>query len=153
VSDPEPLVYSVRQAAHVLATSTTTVRRLVEEGVLPIVPHMGQRIVIPRVAVANLVASGCSVALRGRTYRLRTEADSLHCRRWPIAGRHPHEEGYEAPSDDHAARILTAIVPPDSTRNRLPHAPDGVLSPKNHLLAGPQVRVERSGGGLPWSTA
>ena len=58
LSDPEPLVYSVRQAAHVLATSTTTVRRLVEEGVLPIVPHMGQRIVIPRVAVANLVASG-----------------------------------------------------------------------------------------------
>jgi hypothetical protein len=118
-----------------------------------VVPHMGRRIVIPRVAVANLVASGCSVALRGRTYRLRTEADSLHCRRWPIAGRHPHEEGYEAPSDDHAARVLTAIVPPDSTRNRLPHAPDGVLSPKNHLLAGPQVRVERSGGGLPWSTA
>jgi excisionase family DNA binding protein len=64
LSDPEPLVYSVRQAAHVLATSTTTVRRLVEEGVLPIVPHMGQRIVIPRVAVANLVASGRSVAPR-----------------------------------------------------------------------------------------
>jgi excisionase family DNA binding protein len=64
LSDPEPLVYSVRQAAHVLATSTTTVRRLVEEGVLPIVPHMGQRIVIPRVAIANLVASGRSVAPR-----------------------------------------------------------------------------------------
>src|ERR687898_3302077 len=52
---PEPLVYSVREAAHVLRTSTTTVRRLVDEGVLPIVPHMGQRIVIPRAAVARLV--------------------------------------------------------------------------------------------------
>lgn len=55
-SDPEPLVYSVREAAHVLRTSTTTVRRLVDEGVLPIVPHLGQRIVIPRAAVAALVA-------------------------------------------------------------------------------------------------
>lgn len=64
LSDPEPLVYSVREAAHVLGTSTTTVRRLVEEGVLPTVPHMGQRIVISRVAVANLVASGRSVAPR-----------------------------------------------------------------------------------------
>jgi hypothetical protein len=35
-------------------------RRLVEEGVLPTVPHMGQRIVIPRAAVAKLVASGNS---------------------------------------------------------------------------------------------
>lgn len=43
-----------------LRTSTTTVRRLVDEGVLPTVPHMGQRIVIPRAAVAKLVASGNS---------------------------------------------------------------------------------------------
>ena len=62
LSDPEPLVYSVREVAHVLGTSMTTVRRLIEEGVLPTVPHMGQRIVIPRVAVADLVASGRSVA-------------------------------------------------------------------------------------------
>jgi len=55
LADPEPLVYSVRKAAHVLATSTTTIRRLVDEGVLPVVPHMGQRIVIPRAAVARLV--------------------------------------------------------------------------------------------------
>ena len=55
LSDPEPLVYSVREAAHVLATSTNTVRRLIDEGGLPIVPHMGQRIVIPRIAVAQLV--------------------------------------------------------------------------------------------------
>lgn len=55
LSDPEPLVYSVREAAQVLSTSTNTVRRLVDEGVLPIVPHMGQRIVIPRTAVVRLV--------------------------------------------------------------------------------------------------
>lgn len=58
LSDPEPLVYSVRETAHVLSTSTNTVRRLVDEGVLPIVPHMGQRIVIPRAAVVRLVEGG-----------------------------------------------------------------------------------------------
>ena len=57
LADPEPLVYSVREAAHVLSTSTSTIRRLVDEGVLPIVPHMGQRIVIPRAAVMRLVDS------------------------------------------------------------------------------------------------
>jgi excisionase family DNA binding protein len=58
LSDPEPLVYSVREAARVLSTSTNTVRRLVDDGVLPIVPHMGQRIVIPRTAVVRLVEAG-----------------------------------------------------------------------------------------------
>jgi excisionase family DNA binding protein len=58
LADPEPLVYSVRETAHVLRTSTNTVRRLVDEGVLPIVPHMGQRIVIPRLAVVRLVEAG-----------------------------------------------------------------------------------------------
>jgi len=57
LSDPGPLVYSVREAARVLSTSTTTVRRLVEEGVLPVVPHMGQRVVIPCGAVVRLVDS------------------------------------------------------------------------------------------------
>ena len=66
LSDPEPLVYSVRETAHVLRTSTTTVRRLVDEGVLPTVPHMGQRIVIPRLAVADLVARGGSQGPRRR---------------------------------------------------------------------------------------
>lgn len=62
LADPEPLVYSVREVAHVLATSTTTIRRLVDEGVLPTVPHMGQRIVIPRGAVARLVESDKPIA-------------------------------------------------------------------------------------------
>jgi excisionase family DNA binding protein len=62
LADPEPLVYSVREAAHVLSTSTNTVRRLVEDGVLPTVPHMGQRIVIPRVAVVRLVEARARAA-------------------------------------------------------------------------------------------
>jgi excisionase family DNA binding protein len=61
LADPEPLVYSVRETAHVLSTSTSTVRRLIDEGVLPIVPHMGQRIVVPRLAVLRLVESSAAV--------------------------------------------------------------------------------------------
>lgn len=57
LSDPEPLVYSVPEAAHVLRTSTNTVRRLVDAGVLPTVPHMGQRVLIPRGAVVEFVDS------------------------------------------------------------------------------------------------
>jgi excisionase family DNA binding protein len=57
LADPEPLVYSVREAALVLSTSTTTVRRLIDEGVLPVVPHMGHRVVVPRQAVLRLVES------------------------------------------------------------------------------------------------
>jgi hypothetical protein len=89
--------------------------------------------VIPRVAGANLIASGCSVAPRGRITgggpRLIPGIVAADPARVGIAP----EEGYGAPSDDHAARMLAATVPPDSTRNRLPHAPDGVLSRKNHL--------------------
>ena len=43
LSDPEPLVYSVREAAHVLATSTNTVRRLIDEGGLPTCPTWDRR--------------------------------------------------------------------------------------------------------------
>jgi hypothetical protein len=60
--DPEPLVYSVRENARVLSRSTTTIRRLIDEAVLPIVPHMGQRIVVPRMAVLWLVESAETVA-------------------------------------------------------------------------------------------
>ena len=55
LADPEPLVYNAAEAAHLLATSTKTVRRLVDEGVLPVVPHLGHRVVIPRSAVMRLV--------------------------------------------------------------------------------------------------
>jgi len=55
LAGPEPLVYSVPEAAKVLRTSTNTVRRLINEGILPTVPHMGQRVLVPRVAVQRLV--------------------------------------------------------------------------------------------------
>lgn len=57
LADPEPLVYSVKEAAHVLGTSPTTIDRLIENGILRPVPHMGQRKLIPRSAVARLVES------------------------------------------------------------------------------------------------
>jgi hypothetical protein len=105
---------------------------------------MGQGIAIHRVAVANLIASGGIVAPRRLTRggpRLSPGIVAAGPSRVGIAP----EEGYGAPSDDHATRMLAAIVPPDSTRNRLPHAPDGVLSRKNHLVARPQASVDRSG--------
>ena len=55
LADPEPLVYSVREAVHVLRTSTNTVRRLIDEGILPNVPHMGQRLLVPRTEVVRVV--------------------------------------------------------------------------------------------------
>jgi excisionase family DNA binding protein len=67
LADPEPLVYSVPEAAHVLRTSTNTIRRLVDAGVLPIVPHMGQRVLIPRTAVVEFVESGEPAGWRGQS--------------------------------------------------------------------------------------
>jgi excisionase family DNA binding protein len=55
LGDPEPLVYNVSETAEVLRTSTKTVRRLLSDGILPTVPHMGERILIPRRAVQGLV--------------------------------------------------------------------------------------------------
>lgn len=53
--DPEPLTYTIPQAAVVIGTSPTTVRKLVEAGHLPLVPHMGERRLVPRAAVEAFV--------------------------------------------------------------------------------------------------
>jgi excisionase family DNA binding protein len=71
LADPEPLVYSVPETAHVLRTSTNTVRRLIEDGALPTVPHMGQRVLIPRSAVVRLVESGQTESDDSRTEPVR----------------------------------------------------------------------------------
>jgi hypothetical protein len=97
-----------------------------------------------RVAGANLIPSGRTVAPRRLTRGGPRPIPGIVPADPSRVGIAP-EEGYGAPSDDHAARMLATIVPPDSTRNRLPHAPDGVLSRKNHLLARLQPRVDRSG--------
>jgi excisionase family DNA binding protein len=51
----EPLTYSVPDAAKVIGTSPHTVRRLLAEGRLPLIPHMGERKLIPRAAVQAFV--------------------------------------------------------------------------------------------------
>jgi len=66
LSDPEPLVYNVREAAAVLRTSETTIRNMIDTGVLPVVPHMGNRVVIPRKAVVHLVEAGLPSSDTGR---------------------------------------------------------------------------------------
>lgn len=55
---PECLTYSIPQAAKVLGVSEHMVRRAVDDGHLPTVPHMGERRLIPRRAVEELVHGG-----------------------------------------------------------------------------------------------
>ena len=82
LADPEPLVYNVEEAAHVLSTSTKTVRRLVDQGVLPVVPHMGHRVVIPRTAVVRLVNAGGEASYEAEPQRPATSqptgGETLH---------------------------------------------------------------------------
>lgn len=55
LADPEPLTYTIPQASVVIGTSPTTVRKLVADGHLPLVPHMGERRLIPRLAVEAFI--------------------------------------------------------------------------------------------------
>jgi excisionase family DNA binding protein len=50
-----PEVYTVSQAAEVLQVSDETIGRLVRRGVLPRVPHLDGKVLIPRQAVATLI--------------------------------------------------------------------------------------------------
>jgi excisionase family DNA binding protein len=50
-----PAVYTVSQAAEVLQVSDDTIGRLVRRGVLPRVPHLDGKVLIPRRAVASLI--------------------------------------------------------------------------------------------------
>jgi hypothetical protein len=51
---PEPRVYNVRETADVLPTSTKTVRRLLSDGILPTVPHMGERTLVGAIGMPRL---------------------------------------------------------------------------------------------------
>lgn len=53
----EPAVYTVAQAAEVLQVSEDTIGRIVRRGVLPRVPHVGGKILIPRRALDRLIES------------------------------------------------------------------------------------------------
>lgn len=55
LADPECLTFTIPQAATVIGTSPTTVRKLVDAGHLPLVPHMGERRLIPRAAVTAFI--------------------------------------------------------------------------------------------------
>jgi excisionase family DNA binding protein len=50
-----PAVYTICQAAEVLQVSEDTIGRLVRNGVLPRVPHLDGKVLIPRQAMARLV--------------------------------------------------------------------------------------------------
>jgi excisionase family DNA binding protein len=50
-----PVVYTASQAAEVLQVSEDTIGRLIRKGVLPRVPHLDGKVLIPRQAVARLV--------------------------------------------------------------------------------------------------
>lgn len=55
LTDPECLTLTIPQTATVIGTSPATVRKLVADGHLPTVPHMGERRLIPRAAVERFV--------------------------------------------------------------------------------------------------
>jgi len=51
----EPAVYTVAQSAQVLQVSEDTIGRMVRRGVLPRVPHVGGKVLIPKRALDRLV--------------------------------------------------------------------------------------------------
>ena len=57
---PEPLVFTVAQAAEVLQLSSDSVTRLVKRGVLARVPHIDGKLLIPRSSVADLVSGAAT---------------------------------------------------------------------------------------------
>jgi excisionase family DNA binding protein len=66
LSEPEPAVYTVAQAAFVMQVSYDTILRLVKRGTLPRVPHLDRKVLIPRAAVEGLVGAQPAVWTRLR---------------------------------------------------------------------------------------
>lgn len=60
LSEPEPLVYTVAQAAAILQVSPDTVSRLIRRGVLDRVPHIDGKQLIPKRSVEELVDGASS---------------------------------------------------------------------------------------------
>jgi excisionase family DNA binding protein len=52
----EPVVYTIVQASEALQVSEDTISRLVRRGVLPRVPHIDGKVLIPRRAIEALVS-------------------------------------------------------------------------------------------------
>ena len=55
LSEPQPLVYTVAQAAAILQVSPDTVSRLIRRGVLDRVPHIDGKQLIPKRSLEELV--------------------------------------------------------------------------------------------------
>jgi excisionase family DNA binding protein len=70
--EPEPAVYTIGQAAHVLQVSHDTVWRLVKRGELRKVPLLTGKTLIPRRALNELLASEPSPSEAHRVIRLKT---------------------------------------------------------------------------------
>ena len=51
----EPAVYTVAQSAQVLQVSEDTIGRMVRKGVLPRVPHVGGKVLIPKLALHRFI--------------------------------------------------------------------------------------------------
>lgn len=64
LAEPVPMTYTVRQTAIVVGCSERTIYQLVEQGRLPIVPHLGKKVVIPRVAVEAFVLANVGAQMR-----------------------------------------------------------------------------------------
>ena len=55
LSGPEPAVYTIAEAAVVIRVSEDTVSRLVKRGILPRLPHLDGKVLIPREAIERLL--------------------------------------------------------------------------------------------------
>lgn len=66
LSDPEPLVYTVAQAATVLQVSEDTVSRLIKRGLLQRIPHLEGRVLVPRIALERIVNDALGVGGAGQ---------------------------------------------------------------------------------------
>lgn len=55
LSAHQPAVYTVAQGAEVLQVSEDTIGRMVRRGVLPRVPHVGGKVLIPKRALDELI--------------------------------------------------------------------------------------------------
>ena len=71
---PRPLTYSVPDAAIALGISPDTVRRLIRNGHLPVVPHVGARQLVPVAALEAFVAGTPSTAPGDTTPRAALSA-------------------------------------------------------------------------------
>lgn len=66
LGNPEPLVYTVAQAAAVLQVSEDTVSRLIKRGLLERIPHLEGRVLVPKIALERIVNDALNAEDAGR---------------------------------------------------------------------------------------